>query len=63
LRGVVYVGGFVRSPHDILSIEWEVDTPSGSGSTECEAWRVQNEIEKLIRGGYQIVRVSLHVQA
>ena len=37
--GVFHVAGFIRSPHQMISIKSEVDNPAGSGSTECEAWR------------------------
>lgn len=47
---------WVRSPHDMVSIEWEVD--GSSGSTQCEAWRGQHEIDKLERAGYRITDVK-----
>lgn len=48
---------FVKTPRDMVSIAWEVD--GVSGSTECEAWRGQYEIECLERAGYSITGVSL----
>lgn len=47
---------WLRSPHDMVSIEWEVD--GASGSTQCEAWRGQREIDKLERAGYRITAVK-----
>lgn len=49
---------FVKTPFDIVSIEWEVD--GSSGSTQCEAWRGQYDIDCLMSAGYQIIRVGLH---
>lgn len=46
----------IRTPHDMVSIKWEVD--NASGSTECEAWRVQHEIEMLEKAGYQIIAIE-----
>lgn len=57
--GVFYVGGLIRSPHHLVSIRWEVDNPAGSGSTECEAWRGQYEIDCLTRAGYRILSVEV----
>ena len=57
VRGVFHVAGFIRSPQDLISIEWETDT--ASGSTQCEAWQGQHEIDNLTRAGYRILRVSL----
>lgn len=48
----------LRSPHDTVSIRWEVD--GSSGSTECEAWRGQYEIERLEAAGYKIISVGRH---
>jgi tetrahydromethanopterin S-methyltransferase subunit H len=47
-------------PRDLISIKWEVSNPVGSGSTECEAWRWQYEIEKLEQSEYKVVGVSRH---
>ena len=58
VNGVLHVGGITRSPYDLISIRWEVD--NASGSTECEAWRGQFEIDNLTRAGYKIFSVSLH---
>lgn len=48
----------IRSPHDVISIKWECY--GASGSTECEAWRGQHEIESLERAGYSIKSIELH---
>lgn len=52
---VINLRHFVRTPHDVVSIAWEVD--GSSGSTQCEAWRGQHEIDKLVKDGYQIIKV------
>jgi len=55
--GVFHVAGLIRSPHQLISIKWEVD--NASGSTECEAWRGQHEIDCLTRAGYTVLSVEL----
>ena len=56
--GVIRVAGLIRSPNQMISIKWEVD--NASGSTECEAWRGQYEIECLTRAGYSVLAVEPH---
>ena len=56
-NGVIHVAGIIRTPHDKISIRWEVD--GASGQTDCEAWRGQHEIDCLARAGYQIKSVGL----
>lgn len=46
----------LKTPHDMLSISWEVD--GSSGSTQCEAWSLQYEIEIRVRAGYNILTVE-----
>jgi len=46
----------LKTPHDKVSIKWEVD--GSSGSTECEAWRGQHEIDKLTAAGYKITFIE-----
>lgn len=46
----------VRNAHDMVRIIWEVD--GSSGATECEAWRVQYELDKLQDAGYHIIRLE-----
>ena len=46
---------WIKTPHQIIRIKWEVD--GASGSTECEAWRGQHEIECLERAGYRIISI------
>lgn len=48
---------FVKSPFNIIRIEWIVD--NSSGVTECEAWRGQHEIDSLTQAGYEIKTISL----
>lgn len=50
------VTGFVRSPYTMVSIKWEVD--GHSGSTECQAWCGQYEIDCMERAGYKIIGVE-----
>ena len=47
---------FVKSPFNIIRIEWIVDR--SSGATECEAWRGQHEIDALTQAGYEIKTIS-----
>lgn len=54
--GVIDLIGVVSSPHDWVSIEWECD--GASGSTQCEAWRGQHEVDQLLRAGYVITGVT-----
>lgn len=49
------VSSFVRSPDDIVSIQWEVD--GASGSTQCKAWEAQYEIDQMSAAGYRITDV------
>ena len=56
LAGVIPLAG-IRSPNQAVCIRWEVD--GASGSTECEAWRGQHEIDCLQRAGYAIKNVSI----
>lgn len=46
---------WIKNPRQMISIKWEVD--GSSGSTECEAWRGQYEIECLERAGYRIISI------
>ena len=57
VNGVFLVAGLIRSPHQLISIKWEVD--NASGSTECEAWRGQHEIDCLTGAGYTVLSVEL----
>lgn len=46
----------IRTPHDRVSIQWEVD--GTSGSTQCEAWLGQYNIDRLEAAGYTIVSIE-----
>ncbi len=56
VNGVFRVAGLIRSPHQLISIKWEFD--NASGSTECEAWRGQHEIDCLTRAGYTVLSIE-----
>lgn len=56
--GVFRVAAFIRSPSQLISIKWEVD--NASGSTECEAWRGQYEIDCLNSAGYRVLLIDPH---
>lgn len=58
VNGVIHLAGIIRSPHQLVSISWEVD--GASGSTECEAWEGQYRIERLTAACYTIVNVKPH---
>ena len=47
---------WIKTPHQAIRISWVVD--GSSGSTACEAWRGQYEIEALERAGYVILAVE-----
>ena len=57
VSGVFHVAGIIRSPHDRVCIRWEVD--GSSGTTYCEAWKVQWELDGMTRAKYQIRSISL----
>jgi hypothetical protein len=54
--GVFLVAGFIRSPHDRVCIRWEVD--GSSGTTYCEAWQGQWELDCMTRAGYQVKSIA-----
>lgn len=56
-NGVIHVGGIIRSPHQHISIDWNID--GASGSTQCEAWRGQHEIDCLQLAGAKILSVGV----
>ena len=47
----------IRTPQDMLSIAWEAD--GSSGSTQCEAWRLQYEVDRLVSAGYVVNNINL----
>lgn len=55
---VIALDKIADNPHTIVSIKWSVG--EASGSTECEAWRGQHEIELLESAGYTITGVERH---
>lgn len=56
-NNVIHVAGIIRSPLQMIRINWIVD--GSSGSSECEAWKGQYEIDCLIHAGYKILSVSI----
>lgn len=59
VNNVFHIAGIIRNPLQLIRINWAVDNPTGSGSTECQAWRGQYEIDSLIRAGYRVLNVTL----
>ena len=55
--GIIHVAGIIQSPLQHIRINWVVD--GASGSSECEAWKGQYEIECLIGAGYKVLSVSI----
>jgi hypothetical protein len=55
---VLHVAGVIKNPRQNISIKWEVD--GASGSTECQAWQGQYEIECLNLAGYVIKSIEAH---
>ncbi len=58
VNGVIHVAGIVKTPDQLVIITWEVN--NSSGSTICQAWRGQYEIECLVRAGYKVLGVGIH---
>ena len=58
VNGVMHVSCFVRTPDQLVKITWEVD--DSSGTTICQAWQGQYEIDCLVRAGYKVLDVGLH---
>ena len=56
VNGIFHVGAFIRSPQQQISIKWEVG--GYSGSTECQAWEGQHEIDQLTKSGYQVLSIE-----
>lgn len=56
INGVIHVAGFIREPRQHIRISWTVD--GFSGSTECQAWAGQHEIDGLVKAGYRILSIS-----
>lgn len=57
INGVFHVQGVVRSPYQLVTANWEVD--GASGSTTCEAWKMQHTIDELATAGYNITSIDL----
>lgn len=57
MNGVIHVAGIIRKHDQLIDINWEVD--GRSGSTQCQAWYGQYEIDQLTKAGYKIIGVSL----
>lgn len=51
-----YIKSNAKTPHDRQIIYWIVD--NCSGSTICEAWKAQYEIDCLESAGYKIINVE-----
>lgn len=61
VNNVFHLKGFVRTPEQMVSIKWESDDGFSSGSTECQAWRCQYEIDCLDRAGHKILAIDPRV--
>ena len=57
INGVIHISAFVSSPHQFINIFWELD--KASGSTQCEAWRGQHEIDCLKLAGAKILSIGV----
>ena len=57
VKGVIHVAGLIHNPTQLINILWEVD--GCSGSSQCEAWKGQYEIDQLVFAGYHIKGVSI----
>ena len=56
MKTVIDVSTWVKTPMQKVAIRWEVD--GCSGTTICEAWRGQYEIEEFERAGYQVLSIE-----
>jgi len=59
----INASSFIKTPHDLICILWEAPCPingMASGSTVCEAWRGQYEIELFEKSGYNVIDVVKH---
>lgn len=59
VNGRIDVSGVIKRPDQQITIDWEVD--GSSGSTTCQAWRGQFEIENLMRAGYIILSIRVEI--
>ena len=57
VNGVIYLGGIIKSPTQLIRIKWELD--GSPGSTICQAMDGQYEIDCLVQAGYKILSESL----
>ena len=57
VNGVLHVSCFVKTPDQLVKISWEVD--DSSGTTICQAWQGQYEIDCLVRAGYKVLGVDI----
>ena len=58
VNGAIHVGGIIKTPTQLIRINWEVDC--SSGETICQAWCGQHEIDCLVQAGYKILSVELY---
>ena len=58
VNGVIYYGGAIKTPTQLIRIKWELDC--SPGETVCEADHGQYEIDCLVRAGYKIRSVALY---
>ena len=57
VNGVIHYGGFIKTPTQLIRINWEV--AGLSGANICESDYGQYLIDCLVRAGYKIRGVSL----
>ena len=58
VNGVIYYGGIIKSPTQLIKINWKVDR--SLGETICEADYGQYEIDCLVQNGCKILSVELY---
>ena len=57
VNGVIHYGGIIKTPSQLIRINWEVDC--APGETICQADYGQYEIDCLVQAGYKILSVAL----
>ena len=58
VNGVIYYGGIIKTPTQLIKINWKMDC--SLGETICEADNGQYEIDCLVQTGCKILSVELY---
>ena len=58
VNGVIHVAGIIKTPTQMIRINWEVDC--SPGETVCHSGYVQYEIDCLVQAGCKILSLELY---